>query len=312
MDSVTQDMRFRQSLLKYSEKYGVTKAAIKYKTNRQYIYRWKRRYDGTIESLRERSRRPHHHPNEHTEAEIKLISDMRRRNPEAGLVVFWVKLMQRGYTRSITGLYRVLRRRGEMAVKPKNPKYIPKPYEQMTYPGERIQIDVKYVPESCLVGAVKGQKFYQYTAIDEYSRYRYLEAFEEHSTYSSMQFLLHVIEHFKRLGVEVKCVQTDNGFEFTKRFGGSKPGDMTLFERALRDRHIAHKLIKPFTPRHNGKVERSHRKDNEYFYATHKFYSFNDFANQLKVHNRNYNNFPMRPLNWSSPKNMLISFSSNV
>ncbi len=312
MDSVTQDMRFRQSLLKYSEKYGVTKAAIKYKTNSQYIYRWKKRYDGTIESLRERSRRPHHHPNEHTEAEIKLISDMRRRNPEAGLVVFWVKLMQRGYTRSITGLYRVLRRRGEMAVKPKNPKYIPKPYEQMTYPGERIQIDVKYVPESCLVGAVKGQKFYQYTAIDEYSRYRYLEAFEEHSTYSSMHFLLHVIEHFKRLGVEVKCVQTDNGFEFTKRFGGSKPGDMTLFERALRDRHIVHKLIKPFTPRHNGKVERSHRKDNEYFYATHKFYSFNDFANQLKVHNRNYNNFPMRPLNWSSPKNMLISFSSIV
>ena len=312
MDSVTQDMRFRQSLLKYSEKYGVTKAAIKYKTNRQYIYRWKNRYDGTIESLRERSRRPHHHPNEHTEAELKLIGDMRRRNPEAGLVVFWVKLMQRGYTRSITGLYRVLRRRGEMAVKPKNPKYIPKPYEQMTYPGERIQIDVKYVPESCLVGAVKGQKFYQYTAIDEYSRYRYLEAFEEHSTYSSMQFLLHVIEHFKRLGVEVKCVQTDNGFEFTKRFGGSKPGDMTLFERALRDRHIAHKLIKPITPRHNGKVERSHRKDNEYFYATHKFYSFNDFAAQLKVHNRNYNNFPMRPLNWSSPKNMLISFSSNV
>ena len=118
MDSVTQDMRFRQSLLKYSEKYGVTKAAIKYKTNRQYIYRWKRRYDGTIESLRERSRRPHHHPNEHTEAEIKLIGDMRRRNPEAGLVVFWVKLMQRGYIRSITGLYRVLRRRGEMAVKP--------------------------------------------------------------------------------------------------------------------------------------------------------------------------------------------------
>ena len=231
MDSVTQDMRFRQSLLKYSEKYGVTKAAIKYKTNRQYIYRWKNRYDGTIESLRERSRRPHHHPNEHTEAEIKLISDMRRRNPEAGLVVFWVKLMQRGYTRSVTGLYRVLRRRGEMAVKPKNPKYIPKPYEQMTYPGERIQIDVKYVPESCLVGAVKGQKFYQYTAIDEYSRYRYLEAFEEHSTYSSMQFLLHVIEHFKRLGVEVKCVQTDNGFEFTKRFGGSKPGDMTLLEK---------------------------------------------------------------------------------
>ena len=56
MASITQDMRFRLSLIKYADKYGVTRAAVKYKTNRQYIYRWKRRYDGTIESLRNRSR----------------------------------------------------------------------------------------------------------------------------------------------------------------------------------------------------------------------------------------------------------------
>lgn len=62
MTSITQDMRFRLSLIKCAEKYGVTKAAIKYKTNRQYIYRWKTRYDGSIESLRDRSRRSHHHP----------------------------------------------------------------------------------------------------------------------------------------------------------------------------------------------------------------------------------------------------------
>ena len=112
MNSVTQDMRYRQSLLKYSEKHGVTKAAIKYKTNRQYIYRWRRRYDGTLESLRDQSRRPHHHPNQHSEEELKLIRDMRRRNPDSGLVVFWVKLRQRGYTRTVTGLYRVLRKLG--------------------------------------------------------------------------------------------------------------------------------------------------------------------------------------------------------
>ena len=152
MNSVTQDMRYRQSLLKYSEKYGVTKAAIKYKTNRQYIYRWRRRYDGTLESLRDQSRRPHHHPNQHSEEELKLIRDMRRRNPNAGLVVFLVKLKQRGYTRTVTGLYSVLRKLGEMAVKPKNPK----PYEQMTYPGQRVQIDVKFVPSACLAGAAAG------------------------------------------------------------------------------------------------------------------------------------------------------------
>ena len=155
MNSITQDMRFRQSLLKYSEKYGVTKAAIKYKTNRQYIYR-KRRYDRTIESLCDRSRKPHHHPNQHTEQELKLIGDMRRRNPNAGLVVFWVKLHEKGYTRTITGLYRVLHRNGEMAVKMKNPKYIPKPYEQMNHPGERVQVDVKFVPTGSIgsVGSI--------------------------------------------------------------------------------------------------------------------------------------------------------------
>ena len=122
MNKITQDMQFRQSLLKYAAKYGVTKAAIRYKTNRQYIYRWKRRYDGSWNSLKERSHRPHHHPKQHTQEELKLITDMRRRNPHAGLVVLWVKLMQRGCTRSISGLYRILIRQGEMADKLPNPK----------------------------------------------------------------------------------------------------------------------------------------------------------------------------------------------
>ena len=76
---------------------------------------------------------------------------MRRRNPNTGIVVLWVKLRLRGYTRSISGLYRFLRKRGAMAVKLPNPKYIPKPYEQMQYPGQRVQIDVKFVPQACIV-----------------------------------------------------------------------------------------------------------------------------------------------------------------
>lgn len=134
MTSITQDMKYRLSLIKYAEKYGVTKAAIKYKTNRQYIYRWKRRFDGSIHSLRDRSRRPHSHPNQHTAQEITLIHNMRRRNPNAGLVTFWVKLRQRGYTRSITGLYRFLKKQGMTPEKLPNPKYVAKPYEQMLYP----------------------------------------------------------------------------------------------------------------------------------------------------------------------------------
>ena len=304
-------MRFRLSLIRYAEKYGVTNAAIKYKTNRQYVYRWKNRFDGSMESLRDRSRRPHHHPNQHTPQEIKLISDMRRRNPDAGLVVFWVKLMQRGYNRSIPGLYRFLKKQGLTAVKPPNPKYVPKPYEQMDHPGQRIQIDVKFVPSVCLVNEAKEKKFYQYTAIDEYSRWRFVEAFEEHSSYSSMLFLQHLVKAFP---CPIECVQTDNGQEFTKRFsshgGSDKP---TIFQLRLQQLGIRHKLIRPFTPRHNGKVERSHRKDNERFYATHRFYSFEDFSRQLKLYNqRDYNRFPMRPLGWKTPSQVLMDYKVRV
>ena len=309
MKKIAYKQRYRQVLVEYARKHGVTKAAIRYNETRQLIYRWMRRYDGTLASLCDRSHRPNSHPSQHRPDELKLISDMRKRNRNTGLVVFWVKLCQRGYTRSITGLYRVLRRTEQMAIKLPNPKYVPKPYEQMQYPGQRVQVDVKFVPSICHVGEAEGQQFYQYTAIDEYSRYRYVEAFEEHSTYSSTVFLEHMLKAFP---FEVKCVQTDNGSEFTKRLLPSGSSSPTLFERTLKQRGIQHKLIRPYTPRHNGKVERSHRKDNEYFYASHRFYSFEDFSKQLQVHNRNYNRFPMRPLGWKSPKDFLFSFLQSV
>ena len=121
-----------------------------------------------------------------------------------------------------------------------------------------------------------------------------------------MLFLQHVA---KRFPYAIECVQTDNGPEFTKRLlprGGNAP---TVFEAELDRLGIRHNLIKPYTPRHNGKIERSHRKDNEEFYASHRFYSFQDFQNQLAVRERSYNHFPMRPLNWRSPKQVLSEFA---
>ena len=215
MNTVTQTMLFRQAIIKYSQKHGVTKAAIRYKTNRQYVYRWLKRYDGTIQSLADKSHRPHSHPNQHTEDELKLIKNMRRRNPNAGLVVFWVKLRQKGYTRSITGLYRVLRKQGQMAIKPKNPKYIPKLYERMYFPGQRVQVDVKFVPSSCIVGDAKGEKFYQYTAIDEYSRFRYIAAFKEHSSHSSALFIDQLVKAFK---FPIHCMHQSTIFPRSSRF----------------------------------------------------------------------------------------------
>ena len=109
-------------------------------------------------------------------------------------------------------MYKLLHRIGGNPVKLPNPKYIPKPYEKMQYPGQRVQIDVNDVPSSCLVGEAAGEKYYQYTFIDEYSRFRYLEAFKEQSTYSSTQLIKYVVEKFP---YAIECVQTDNGFEFT-------------------------------------------------------------------------------------------------
>lgn len=302
MTKISQKERYMQSLIKYAIKYGVTKAAARYATNRQYVYRWMKRYDGSLESLRDSSRRPHHHPNEHSPEELSLIRNMLKHNKNTGLVVLWVKLRERGYSRKISALYRVMKRIGAA-------KYVPKPYEQMQYPGRRVQVDVKFVPKACHVEEAKGKQFYQYTAIDEYSRFRYVEAFEEHGTYSSAVFLTHMLRFFK---FRVECVQTDNGSEFTNRFTSDK-GKPTLFGYLARY-GIRHKLIKPYTPRHNGKVERPHRKDKEYFYASHKFYSLSlkDFAVQPALHNRRYNNFPMRPLGWKSPREVMPSGSVRI
>ena len=304
--SITQDMAYRQSLMKYAEKYGVGRASRKYNKSRSYIYFWKKRWDGTPESLVCQSRRLHSHPNQHTEAELKLIYDMRRRNPQLGMVELWHRLRLRGYTRRPESLFRVMRKLGMFPSKEKKPDYKPKPYEQMTYPGQRVQVDVKVVPRRCI--AAPELRLYQYTAIDEFTRLRFLAAYSEQSTYSSTDFLKRLVKWYAHRGIRVECVQTDNGFEFTNRFSNSRRDLLTLFETTAAQLGIRHKLIRPYTPRHNGKVERSHREDQKRFYSCHSFFSLDDFANQLAVHNRRSNYLPMRPLNWLSPFEFTVQY----
>ena len=271
MNTLTETLRRRQAEIKYAKRYRVTAASYRYNVSRPTIYAWQSRYNGHLGSLKDRSHRPHHHPNQHTDEELKLIRNMRRRNPNDGIVVFWVKLRQRGYTRLISGLYKVLTNTGQLPVKLPNPKYTPKPYEPMQYPGQRCQIDVKFVPKSCLVGkAAEEGGYYQYTFLDEYSRFRYLEAFREHSTYSSSEFVKHC---FKKFPYAIECVQTNNGSEFTNRLNNSKKKLPTLFEVTLAQLGIRNKLIKPYIPRR---------------ISTHPRYS---------------------TLSWRSPKDLLLSLS---
>ena len=305
MNSVTQDMKYRQSLMIYAEKYGVSRASRKYNKARSYIYFWKTRWNGSIESLACQSRRPHNHPNQHTEDEIKLIRNMRRRNPKLGMIELWIRLRKRGYTRRPESLFRVMRRLGMFTQEKPKEKYVSKPYEQMQYSGQRVQIDVKVVPRACIANL--ELRLFQYTAIDEFSRLRFLAAYEEQSTYSSADFLRKMVAFYKCKGFTVECVQTDNGFEFTNRFSRSKRDLQTRFEATAVSLGIKHKLIRPYTPRHNGKVERSHREDQKLFYCTHRFFSLKDFDSQLSVHQNRSNHRPMRPLNWLSPLEKLSS-----
>lgn len=234
--------------MNYAAKYEVSRASRKYNKSRSYIFFWKSRWNGSVESLATQSRRPHHHPNEHTEAKIKLIRDHRRRCPDLELPELWHRLKKKGYTRCITSLYRVMKKFGMLPSKPEKKKRVVKPYEQMTHLGERVQIDVKVVPRRCI--ADKEMKIYQYTAIDEYTRLRFLYGYEEQSTYSSADLALRAVKWFKRRGITVECIQTDNGFEFTNRFSRSKKDKKTMFEKTLIRLGIKHKLIRPYTPRH--------------------------------------------------------------
>lgn len=288
--------------MKYAKSKGVSQASRKYDKSRSYIYFWLNRYDGTIESLANQSRRPHHHPKEHRQEEISLIRRYWNKNKDLGLMEFWFKVRNAGYERHYVSLYRVMQREGlRKTKKSKKTKAASKPYEQMQYPGQRVQIDVKFVPKECIHDK-EWKNYYQYTAIDEYSRLRYLEGYQQANTYSSTDFINKVVRWFGRQGIRIECVQTDNGQEFTAHYQKREDNlSKNLFEETLLARGIKHKRIKPYTPRHNGKVERSHREDQKRFYDHASFYSFQDFRSQLRRHNQRSNHMPMRPLKYLSP-----------
>lgn len=128
-------------------------------------------------------------------------------------------------------------------------------------------MDVKYVPSACYAGE-DGEKFYQYTILEEASRKRYIYAYRETGGYSTCDFVKRAIIWF---GYAPDIIQTDNGGEFTHT---QKTKRIHPFDSLCAELHITHKLIRPRTPWHNGKVERSHRNDQERFYNHLSFCSY--------------------------------------
>ena len=138
------------------------------------------------------------------------------------------------------------------------------------YPGYRIQIDTKAVPDINL--DLRSATRHQFTAIDIASKLRFVWIYDELSNFNSPDFLQKVLHFFAEIGIKVECVQTDNHSTFTNLFvGGRKKSEHELrrihpFTKFCLQRKIAHKLSRPGTPRHNCFVERSHRTDEEEFY----------------------------------------------
>lgn len=270
----------------------------RYHISKASLMRWNKRFDGTKDSLRDKSHKPlSPHPNAHTQTELSWIKNLHRRNPHISVCEMYGKLRsQKGYSRHPGSLYRVYKALG-FSSKAHSTKKRRKPqhYHTPDSLGIKWQMDVKHIPAACYVGDMPD-KFYQYTMIDEASRERFIYPYCEQSSYSSIDFLKRAIAHF---GYKPETVQTDNGFEFTYPRDYKRTHPFDIFCEAC---GINHKLIRPRTPWHNGKVERSHRSDQERFYNFLSFYSFDDLKKQMYRYMRRSNRIPMSVLGWLTPE----------
>ncbi len=301
MSSLSQAKYQRQRIVKYAQKHSVTETAIRYRVSRKTVYKWLARYDGTLASLEDRSHRPRISPRSHTEQELRQIRRRLKKYKWMDLLLAYQELVEKdGYTRSYGGFKRIAARL--KALKPSKKKKKErklKPYQRADYPGQKIQIDVKYVPSYCVTD---GRKYYQYTAVDECSRWTYREMYDEHSTYSSKDFLMKLME---QAPFPIREVQTDNGTEFTNRLLVIKSKHLTMFEKALEELEIIYHRIQIATPRHNGKVERQHRTDEARFYKQMRMYSLEDGRKQLRVYQKKSNNYIKTCLGMKSPNTIV-------
>ena len=284
----------------YRQGNSIKSVCRRYKISKSSLMRWNKRYNGKKTSLEDKSHRPYtKHPNSHTDEEIRWIKNYIRRNPNIGLSELYGKLRKkRNYSKDIASLYRVLVRMKYINPnKDKKKKYIPQKYDTPKLIGIKWQMDVKEIPKKCYIGKYEP-KFYQYTVQDEASRERFIHPYEEHTPDSSEDCLKRAFRYF---GYKPEILQTDNGSEFNYIRPTTK---VHKVDKICNKYGIKHQRIKVRTPRHNGKVERSHGLDERRFYKNLQFYSLEDLTVQMKRYLRKVNNIPSRPLKWNSPKDM--------
>ncbi len=268
------------------------------------LKRWLAAYkkDGR-KGLEPKSTRPRTNPNETPIWMKEKVREVRKQTKKCALKIHW-QLEKEGINIHERTVGKILNAQGlvrKYRVKRVKYKYI----KAKIQPGELVEIDVKYVPKR-----IDGQRYFQYTAIDCASRWRHLNAYGEQTTDRSVRFLKEVIALFPH---KIKAVKTDNGAIFTNYYLGTNHRSDLLVKTLhgldvfCQENNIKHFLIDPGKPAQNGKVERSHREDQEKFYEQNKFKSFSDLKRKMRVWNDYYNNLEHCSLNGKTPNEMIQS-----
>jgi transposase InsO family protein len=266
------------------------------------LERWLSEYKKSGEAgLNPKSTRPKSNPNE-TPIRIKeRIIEIRKDKKQCALKTMW-DLQDEGINVHFNTIHKIIKNEG-LARKYRTRKIT---YNYVRIPlkkGEMVEIDVKFVPDR-----INGQRCYQFTAIDCASRWRYLQAYENIDNVSSIAFLkeLMSVADFK-----IMAVKTDNGSIFTNRYlGYDRSTDPThprlhAFDILCNEFGIPHYLIDPGKPAQNGRVERSHRTDQQTFYDKSEFKSFEELKYKLRLWNMYYNDTKHCSLGGKTPNQML-------
>lgn len=264
-------IQYRLRVLKEVEQRGVAATARRFGVSRFTIYSWK-------QSVEPQGRGPKHPVSWQTGPETESLIIQLKLATNYGPKRLGAELELVGIVVGEKAIRGVLERAGlvthhtKKRVKKKHQFYAP-------YPGYRLQVDTKAVPNG---GDKRRTDRHQFTAIDIASKIRFLAIYDSLSNYNSILFVSDALAFYADIGIPVECVQTDNHATFTNLYlGGNKKGDHELMRvhpltQYLLDQGIGHKLSRPATPQHNGFVERSHRTDEEEFYRLVDVVSLDD------------------------------------
>lgn len=275
--------------------------------SKRSVERWLAAYkQGGGKALEPRSTRPKTSPKE-TPIRIKeQVIALRKKNKLCALKLHW-KLEKQGIRIHERTIGKILKSEGlvrKYRIKKVTYKYI----KAMLKPGELVEIDVKHVP-----GLVAGKPYFQYTAIDVASRWRYLRTFEEETTHHACIFLLDVIKRFPH---HITGLKTDNHITFTNLYSGGSwkrsglsPAHPHALDMLCAEHGITHYLIDRGKPAQNGTVERSHREDQEKFYEQNTFSSHEDLKKKIRRWNIEYNDLEHCGLNGKTPNEALALFA---